>query len=198
VGKRAHGTDKAVKKAEKRSKDERVQAAMEATRKAQAELDALIERQKKEPAIGEVAGAMYAAELNKAQEAVDQAAAEQAKVVMPAKKTAASRRKHWTESLRQDGEGNFPFALTMARKMLKQGYNIRYVIDFTGVGYLELKECPIDEDGFGSENIQPDYKESFLSLYEAVAACEAPEGTQVDEVLAEFQERYNRAKENVK
>lgn len=33
----------------------------------------------------------------------------------------------------------------------------------------------------------------FVRLFEAVAACEAPEGTQVDDVLVEFQEAYLQA-----
>lgn len=31
----------------------------------------------------------------------------------------------------------------------------------------------------------------FVELFQAVGACEAPEGTQVDDVLEEFQERYD-------
>lgn len=35
----------------------------------------------------------------------------------------------------------------------------------------------------------------FIRLYEAIAACEAPEGTQVDDVLAGFQTDYQEQKE---
>lgn len=41
-------------------------------------------------------------------------------------------------------------------------------------------------------NPQPD----FVQLFEALAACEAPEGSQVDNVLASFQARYFQQKEN--
>lgn len=34
----------------------------------------------------------------------------------------------------------------------------------------------------------------FLDLYEAVAECEAPKGTQVDDVLQQFQRTYERVK----
>lgn len=37
------------------------------------------------------------------------------------------------------------------------------------------------------------YKSHFTALFRAVAACEAPEGTQVDDVLAEFQSTYDEA-----
>lgn len=33
----------------------------------------------------------------------------------------------------------------------------------------------------------------FVRLFEAVAACEAPKGTQVDDVLADFQAAYDAA-----
>lgn len=36
---------------------------------------------------------------------------------------------------------------------------------------------------------------AFVRLYEAVAACEAPEGTQVDDVLKAFQAEYHEQKE---
>ena len=39
-----------------------------------------------------------------------------------------------------------------------------------------------------------DWKAHFLSLYEDVAACEAPEGTQVDDVLKEHQDTYKAAR----
>lgn len=38
-----------------------------------------------------------------------------------------------------------------------------------------------------------DWKALFIQLYEAVAACEAPSGTQVDDVLAEAQPTYAAA-----
>jgi hypothetical protein len=41
----------------------------------------------------------------------------------------------------------------------------------------------------------PSYKSLFQRLFEEVAACEAPEGTQVDDVLAACQLIYNRSKE---
>jgi hypothetical protein len=43
-------------------------------------------------------------------------------------------------------------------------------------------------------NIATDDDDSaFVRLYRAVAACEAPEGTQLDGVLAEFQDEFNKA-----
>lgn len=42
-----------------------------------------------------------------------------------------------------------------------------------------IKEVPVETDSL------------FVELFNAVAACEAPEGTQVDDVLGNFQERYD-------
>lgn len=42
-----------------------------------------------------------------------------------------------------------------------------------------IKEVPVETDSL------------FVELFNAVAACEAPEGTQVDDVLGDFQERYD-------
>lgn len=47
------------------------------------------------------------------------------------------------------GDGYWQFAYTTARMMLKQGYNIRYVCEYTGVGKLDLDDIPIDSDGYG-------------------------------------------------
>ena len=38
-----------------------------------------------------------------------------------------------------------------------------------------------------------DYKALFLGLYKAVADCEAPKGTQVDDVLGDYQAHWNAA-----
>ena len=38
------------------------------------------------------------------------------------------------------------------------------------------------------------YKNLFMNLFQSVAACEAPEGTQVDDVLEGFQRFYDEAK----
>lgn len=40
-----------------------------------------------------------------------------------------------------------------------------------------------------------DWKAAFAQFYEAVAQCEAPRGTQVDDVLAEAQATYARSVE---
>jgi hypothetical protein len=40
---------------------------------------------------------------------------------------------------------------------------------------------------------EPDYKALFIGLFKAVGACEAPEGTQVDEALEEYQAAYDLA-----
>lgn len=42
----------------------------------------------------------------------------------------------------------------------------------------------------------PDWKQLFIDLYREVGACEAPEGTQVDDVLVKFQDTYEMAQED--
>lgn len=76
-GTRGHGKDKAVKKAEQRERDDRWQRAKEETDRARLELEELMEKQRKEPAMGEVAGALYAAQEREAKEKLDAAQAEQ-------------------------------------------------------------------------------------------------------------------------
>lgn len=77
-GTRGHGKKpKAVRKAQVREHDSRWLEAKAKTDQAREELDALIEHQRKEPAVGEVAGAMYAAQAKEAQEKLDAAQAAQ-------------------------------------------------------------------------------------------------------------------------
>lgn len=71
------GMDPNQKKAVKRERDERWQRAKEETDKARQELEELIEQQRREPAVGEVAGAMYAAQEKEAKEKLDAAQAAQ-------------------------------------------------------------------------------------------------------------------------
>lgn len=46
---------------------------------------------------------------------------------------------------------------------------------------------------YPTERRNVDYKQLFLSLFTHVAACEAPEGSQVDEVLEKFQADFDQA-----
>lgn len=63
--------------------------------------------------------------------------------------TAAPLRKIDKKKLPKSGDGNFQFSTTTARLMLKQGYNIKYVLEFTGVGYEDVSDLDIDEEGYG-------------------------------------------------
>lgn len=198
-GKRAHGTDPNKKKSVRRKSDDRVQAAAEATRQAQAELDALIEKQSKHPVVGEAAGARYARDLAAKQKAVDAAAqaeadaacekieirnpswkmrpcpdskkckphvehsweqgglqvkrwclgyAERKDESTPLKSAPPVKRMRYSD-LPREGDGKWEFAYTTARLMLKQGYNIKYVIEFTGIGLSELEDMDMDTEGYG-------------------------------------------------
>lgn len=47
------------------------------------------------------------------------------------------------------GDGKWPMAYTTARMMLKQGYNIKHVTKFTGIKADELRDIPVDDEGYG-------------------------------------------------
>ena len=49
-----------------------------------------------------------------------------------------------------EGEDKFRFASLTAGLMLKAGYNIRWVSEYTGLGYDDIKHfAELDEDGYG-------------------------------------------------
>lgn len=54
--------------------------------------------------------------------------------------------------------------------------------------WLAMKE---EVDPFNKE---PDWKEAFMGLFRDIAACEAPEGTQVDNALATYQAIFNKGR----
>jgi hypothetical protein len=160
------GKERQRRRADNRAKDPRYQAAMEEVRKAQEELDALVEDQKLNPAKGAVAGAMYATKLKNAQHKVleaetkedlvsgiksaQSAGKETSLTTLNGRVVDLSKSKSFsTKHLPQSGDGNFPFAPTMARKMLAQGYHIKYVLEFTGVGYEDVRDIEIDNEGWG-------------------------------------------------
>lgn len=43
-----------------------------------------------------------------------------------------------------------------------------------------------------TNRVRPKTDDLFVALFTAVAACEAPEGTQVDDVLAQYQAHFDR------
>jgi hypothetical protein len=53
-----------------------------------------------------------------------------------------------TRELPQSGDGNWRFSYQTARIMLKDGYNIAHVIKYTGIGYEDLNDIPLDEEGY--------------------------------------------------
>jgi hypothetical protein len=158
-GSRGHGTDPAVKKAITRERDPRIQSAMDEVREHQEKLNALIEEQRKNPAVGEAAGAVYAAKQKKAheelliaqakQDAIEAGAASEEVPDEPASEPTPIKPKFSTRKLQKESTDKFQFAGTTAHMMLKAGYHIAYVIEYTGIGYLELADFPLDEDGYG-------------------------------------------------
>jgi hypothetical protein len=174
-GRRAHRTDKAVRKVEQRSRDPRWTEAMDATRDAQATLDEIIAAQKANPAIGETPGAVYARRqaelrLESAKVIEDEFANEELRIEEATKFTVVRplnrppravevevecdrvyvKQTHIidTRELPQTGDGNWRFSYQTARIMLKEGYNIKRVIEYTGIGYDDLADIPIDSEGY--------------------------------------------------
>ncbi len=178
-GRRAHGPDKATRKARAKAQDPRYRESMEATQKAREALDELIASQAENPAIGETPGAIYQRRqrelaLERAQALEDEyARAELAaeivenvpappdtpvvkKVTRPKIVEVESERVYVntthridTSLLPKDGESKWRFAYQTARIMLKEGYNIKRVIEYTGIGYDDLSDIPIDDEGYG-------------------------------------------------
>lgn len=151
-GTRGHGKDKSVKKAETRARDQRWQDAMNETRKRQEELDALIAEQAEKPAVGVTAGALYREKLAKVQADLAAAQAMEAKVESEVESEAVVEIKPVKFSvrrLRKTGEPNFEYAGMTARMMVRAGYHVEHAMEFTGVGYEDLEDLVLDEDGFG-------------------------------------------------
>ena len=170
------GKERQKRRRTNRENDPRYQSAMEATRKAQADLDQLIEEQKANPALGTTQGAMYDAFYRQAQENLEAAQAAEARLEIEdsiadgaeaafeagkalGEKINGKFKRFSVKQLPQVGDGNFPFAPTMAKQMLKQGYHIEYVLEFTGVGYEDVRDELIDQDGWG---IRPEDNEDHV------------------------------------
>lgn len=171
-GKRAHGQDKAVKKVNQRSQDKRRISSMDAARQAQDELEALIQHQLEHPAIGETEGAKYQRDLTERQQAYEAAKIAEKKKkprpilaavpdlpeFEPVVEVEAERvyvktvHKIDTTQLPVSGDGNWRFSYHTARIMLKDGYNIKRVIEYTGIGYDDLKDIPLDEEGYATSS----------------------------------------------
>lgn len=164
-GTRGHGKKpRTVKQQEAREKDPRLRAAFEETDAARDALDALIEEQKTAPALGPTEGAAYALARREAEKRLAEKEAreraEESRLAMEealredeeAKRVptqVGANGKFSRRALPQKGDGNFRFALTTAQIMLKEGYNARYVCEFTGVGWEDLNHLEIDPDGYG-------------------------------------------------
>jgi hypothetical protein len=105
------------------------------------------------------------AALAAAQAEQERIAAEEPEV-KPAKKATAKKAAAKRTTVKKTGKFSIsdlpvdsapdlaPFAVTQARQMLKAGYNVRHVIERTKVGWEELSDLPIDEDGYGNSNLK--------------------------------------------
>lgn len=154
------GKERQKRRAEVRSRDPRVMAAMAEVEAERAKLDALMAEQAAKPAEGVVEGALYAARRKEQERALAKAEREADKIevpedeiiedVEPEEGPVIVKSKIDLRTLKQRGEDKFRFADMTARIMLKDGYNIRYVIEFTGLGYQDIKGyAELDEEGYG-------------------------------------------------
>lgn len=171
-GKRHLNKDKSRRIQDKRSQDKRRVSSMEFTRQAQDELEALIQHQLEHPAIGETEGAKYQRDLAERQKIYDAAKAreneEKQQTVLkavpdlpefePVVEVEAERvyvkivNKIDTTELPVLGDGNWRFSYQTARIMLKDGYNIKHVIKYTGIGYEDLADIQLDEEGYATSS----------------------------------------------
>lgn len=148
------GKERQKRRAEVRARDPRVQAAMAEVEAERKKLDDLIAQQEAAPAVGSVQGALYSAAKKEAEKAVLKAEKAAAKIedeVTPkivVEKADPGVHPIW--GIPMEGEDNFRFASITAGLMLKAGYNIRWVSEYTGLGYDDLKHyAELDEDGYG-------------------------------------------------
>lgn len=154
------GKERQRRKRDSRAQQKRNADAAEETARHQAELDELIEQQRLNPVMGAAEGARIKAEIERRhkdnmeriEREAEQAEAQEAMAEDLSdgvvKETLPLRKKIDRRKLRKESEPKFQFATTTARMMMKAGYNIQYVMEFTGVGYDELKEFPIDDEGY--------------------------------------------------
>lgn len=170
-GRRAHGPDKATRKARTKAQDPRYREAMSATQAAREQLDRIMAEQAENPAVGETPGAIYARrqaelELQTAQVIEDEYAnaalqEELRLTIVPAPKPAPKlvkieservyvRQTHVIDTtlLPREGEGKWRFSYQTAFIMLKDGYNIKHVVKYTGIGYENLEHVPLDSEGY--------------------------------------------------
>lgn len=171
------GKERQLRKRNNRAQTYRNQQAAEEVKRHQQDLEDLIEQQRLNPVMGQAEGARIKAEIEarhqqamadielktqqmesedeRAEELLNGAVAE-TKPVVPLKKKLEKRK------LKKESEPKFKFAETTARMMMKAGYNVQYVIEFTGVGMDALREFPIDDEGYAivPEELEEDEDES--------------------------------------
>jgi hypothetical protein len=159
------GKERQRRKRDSRAQQYRNQQAAAEVARHQKELDELIEFQKLNPGTGAAEGARIQAEIDarhKQRMADIELQANQIQgeddttedlteglieVVRPVR-TMKQKAKLDRKTLKKESDPKFQFAVTTARMMMKAGYNVKYVIEFTGVGYGELNDFPIDDEGY--------------------------------------------------
>lgn len=135
-----------------RARNKRILAAKAEAAQAEAQLEARIAREAEQPAVGETPGAAYARERREQEE---REAAERAQQERLASVARAQRREIDPDNplgFQWDGDGIDGWTPANARRMLRQGYNVRQVIKLTGVGYKHLNIVRLDANGFGLED----------------------------------------------
>jgi hypothetical protein len=146
--KRKFGRDQRIKVKDKT--DPRRVEALEEARKAQERLDRRIAREQHTPTMGKVAGAEWTPPLSTESTAPS-----------PPPQPPAPSRSIPGEDLHPlqirfpdipwEGDGDGTWTPGQARKLLREGYNIRKVVRDTSVGMKWLSDIPVDRAGFGED-----------------------------------------------
>ena len=159
------GKERQLRKRNNRAQTYRNQQAAEEVARHQKELDELIAYQAENPATGATEGARLQAEIEarhrqnmndielhaQQMEDEDERTEELGDALVeaqPVTRTRKQKERLDRRTLQRESDPKFTFALTTARMMMKAGYHVQYVIEFTGIGYKELDDFPIDDDGY--------------------------------------------------
>jgi hypothetical protein len=131
------GKEAQKRRREVRLRDPRVATTLDEVRAEQAALEARIEREKEQPAVGATAGAKYKPPVVVQEDALPVATGE-TKVYRPKK-----------VRIPYDAQGNKGWTLGQARSMVRQGYKVTRVVYMTGWGMKWFEDLPTDDDGYG-------------------------------------------------
>lgn len=143
-----------------REHDTRRREALEATRRAQAALEARMAREAEQPAVGPAPGATYVMSQETRDLMVDLAATYPGFPGLPEQRKAPEEPPEEpapVEEERRPTRGRLPvfeaegesYTLGQARKLVRAGYHVCHVMHLTGYGWKWFNDMALDEDGYG-------------------------------------------------